>query len=209
MKTIPQYGFMLFLTLLLFSGTALIAQQSEEVLAREKAMQEEMEMRKQMLEEQQEQMKEMEIQFAEKSRKMEERSRESSRARASMRSSGYGDEPFLPYWGLQENRTELTLRNTFRGESDSSNGVFQVDEGARYFKINIHGRVRSGEISIKVKYPNGKVLKEMTINPSAEINYNQSMTIKEGEEDKYIGSWTYTIKAEKAEGDYILQIITQ
>jgi len=93
MKTIHQFGSLLFLILFFGAGNILQAQQSEEQLAREKAMQEEMEMRKQMLEEQQEHMKEMEIQFAEQSREMEERSRESSRARASMRSSGYGDEP--------------------------------------------------------------------------------------------------------------------
>jgi hypothetical protein len=209
MKAIQPIGFLFFFILVHFAGNTIQAQHKQEGPDREKAMQEEMEIRKQMLEEQQEQMKEMEIQFAEQYRDMEERSGEPSRTSVSFRSSGYEHDPILPYWGLQENRTELTLRNSFRGGSDSSKGEFDVEKGTRLFRINIHGRVRSGEITVKVKYPGSKVFKELTITSSAEINYSQSLTIKEGEEDKYIGTWTYEVNAEKAEGDYILQISSQ
>ena len=68
--------------------------------------------------------------------------------------------------------------------------------------------MRSGEIRIKVQMPDGQVFRDMTINSSAEISFHQTLTIKEGEGDKYIGSWKYTVVAEKAEGNYMLQIST-
>ncbi len=72
----------------------------------------------------------------------------------------------------------------------------------------ISGKVRAGEIIIKVLYPGGKVFKELTITSSAEISFNQSLTFKEGSEEKYVGSWTYEVRAEKAEGNYTLAIST-
>ena len=48
----------------------------------------------------------------------------------------------------------------------------------------------------------------MTINSSAEVTYSQSTTISEEEGDKYIGTWNYEVSAEKAEGNYMLQIMT-
>ncbi len=72
----------------------------------------------------------------------------------------------------------------------------------------ISGKVRAGEIIIKVLYPGGKVFKELTITSSAEITFTQSLTINEGSGDKYVGSWTYEVRAEKAEGNYTLAIST-
>ena len=74
----------------------------------------------------------------------------------------------------------------------------------------INGKVKSGEIQIIVKYPNGKEFKNLTINSAAEISYSQSLTLKEGEEskDKYIGTWNYEVKATFAEGNYMLQMMT-
>lgn len=208
MKTIHPFGAFLLIVMFLMAGFNLQAQQTDEELAREKEL-EEIQVRKDMLEEQEKKMKEMEIQFTEQSRVIEERARESSRARVAHRSSGAIVEPFfVPTMYGQENHTQLTLRNSFRGGSDSSKGEFEVEKGTRYFRCMINGKVRTGQITIKVEYPGGKVFKEMTITSSAEINYSQSLSIKEGEEGKYIGSWKYTVEAEKAEGDYILQIST-
>jgi hypothetical protein len=59
-----------------------------------------------------------------------------------------------------------------------------------------------------VEYPDGKPFKELTINSSADINFSQSISIEEDKADKYVGSWTYVIKADEAEGSYMLQIMT-
>ena len=218
MKTIRIFSSLLFIVMFLPAGFTLQAQQTEDELAKEKQLQEkqmehekqmeEMQARKEMLEEQQDKMRDMERHHAEQSRAMEARARESSRVRASYRSSGQFNEPFVAPMLYQGNQSQLTLRNSFKGGSDSSKGDFQVEKDTRHFRCMINGKVNSGEILIKIQYPGGIVFKELTINSSAEISFNQSLTIKEGEGDKYLGTWKYEIKATKAEGNYMLQIST-
>ena len=207
MKTIRIFSSLLFIVMFLTAGFTLQAQQTEDELAKEKQLQEkqlqEIQARKEMLEEQQDEMRDMERHYAEQAR-----ARESSRVKAFYRSSEHFDEPFVAPMLYQGNQSQLTLRNSFRGGSDSSKGDFQVEKDTRHFRCMINGKVNSGEIFIKIQYPGGKVFKELTINSSAEISFNQSLTIKEGEEDKYLGTWKYEIKATKAEGNYMLQIST-
>lgn len=216
MKTTRIFSSLLFVVMFLMAGFTMQAQQTKDELAREKQLQEqqlkeqqwkeqqlkEIQARKEMLEEQQNKMRDMERHHAEQARAME------ARTRASYRNSGQFDEPFVAPMLYQGNQSQLTLRNSFRGGSDSSKGDFQVEKDTRHFRCMINGKVNSGEIFIKIQYPGGKVFKELTINSSAEISFNQSLTIKEGEEDKYLGTWKYEIKATKAEGSYMLQIST-
>ena len=110
-----------------------------------------------------------------------------------------GDEPsyFIHSYG-QESQTQLTLRNSFNGESVSSEGEFEVDEGTRKIRLSANGKVRHGEIHIKVLYPNGKVFKDLNINSSAQITFNQSLTVKEEEQKNYVGTWKYQIKTKTA-----------
>ena len=72
----------------------------------------------------------------------------------------------------------------------------------------ISGSVGSGEIFIGIEYPDGKTFKELVINASADINFSQSISVKEEDEKKYVGSWNYVIKADEAEGNYMVQIMT-
>jgi len=172
---------------------------------KQEQLEREMNMKQKQLE-QEMKMKQMEIEFAERASQMVD-ARERERARIYVRSSG-DDEPYFIPFDSNRNQTQLTLRNTFRGGTDSSTGEFDVDETTRSIRCMINGKVNAGEIRIVVKYPNGKLFRDMTINSSAEISFNQSLTINEEEGDKYIGSWKYEVSAEKAEGNYMLQIST-
>jgi len=108
----------------------------------------------------------------------------------------------------QENQSSLTLRNSFNGTSDTSQGEFDVDESTSHIRCTINGKVRSGKINVKVLYPGGKVFKDLSITSSAEISFTQSLSIKEEELKKYAGTWRYEITADKAEGNYILSFMT-
>ena len=204
-----KHTLVIFFSLFLFigSGPKILAQQSNDEVVievekdrkmEEKAAQEaELKARKEMLEQQQDEMRSVEREYA-------THAREASRARSAYRVVE-SDTHHAPLY-FQESQTQLTLRNSFRGGTDSSKGEFDVETGIRYFRCNITGKVRSGEITVKILYPSDKVFKELTINSSAEISFSQSLNIKEGEESKYIGSWQYEVKAEKAEGNYMLII---
>jgi hypothetical protein len=217
-RTTPKSLTLIFV--ILFTGTALMAQSREKD---EKAAQEaEMKAKKEMLEQQQKQlqeqkkmqeekMREMEIIYADRARDFERQGRESSRARTYSRSSGLvssGDGNYFIYSGDQNSTSQLTLRNSFDWTSDSSKGEFEVSEGTRHFRVNINGKVKSGEIRIIVDYPSGDTFKDMTINSAAEISFSQSVTINEENPDKYVGDWSYKVIAEEAKGNYSLSIMT-
>lgn len=161
--------------------------------------------------EQEQKMKEMEIIYADRARDYErqarESARESSRAHTYVRSSGDAGNYFI-YSGDQNSTSQLTLRNSFDGTSDSSKGEFEVSEGTRHFRVNINGKVKSGEIRIIVDYPSGDTFKDMVINSAAEITFSQSVSISEEDPDKYVGDWSYKVIAEEAKGSYSLSIMT-
>jgi hypothetical protein len=238
MKTLTMNRILMMVILFALSGALAFAQEAPSEEEQKKAqmeeemkaaMEAEMRAKKEMLEQERQQMKqeqqrileqekkmrELERQYADQHRDMERqareayRARESSRARASSRSSGiYTEGAYVAPMMAHQNQSQLTLRNSFRGGTDTSKGEFEVEPGTKHFKCVISGKVNSGEIYIAVEYPDGKAFKELTINSAAEISFSQSLTIKEEEEKRYFGAWKYVVKAEKAEGSYMLQIMT-
>jgi hypothetical protein len=209
MKTTRLTGQILMILLLFTAGFTLNAQEKEEDL--KKIREQQMIERKKMLEEQQEQVKVIQKEAAERQKELEIQAREAARAPRPPSVSGffYGSdgEPFV-ITSDQRNQSQLTLRKNFNGNTDTSSGEFDVEDGVRQFRCVINGNVRSGAITIKLEYPDGKVFKDLTINSSADISFSQSMSFKEGEAKNYIGAWKYVIEADKAEGNYMLQIMT-
>ena len=146
-------------------------------------------------------MRQLEEEYADQAKIFERQAREYRRVPSIIGSTGsYQEGKYLLGTFGQESQSQLTLRKSFRGTTNTSKGEFEVEPGIRHF--------RSGEILIGVEYPDGKTFKELVINSSADINFSQSISIKEGEEKKYTGSWSYVVKADKAEGNYMLQIMT-
>jgi len=197
--------FPLILSLLLL-GSVLMAQTKEEKKAELKAKQEQVEI-------QRKQMKEQQLKTIELERSYAEQAREASSARTSTwvypSSTGFEDESSVYFISEdQGNQSKLTIRNTFDGNSTSSKGEFDVDESTRHIRFRMNGKVRSGEISIKVVYPDGKVFKELTMISPTDISFTQSITINEKEMKKYVGSWQYEVSADKAEGSYSLSFMT-
>ena len=161
MKSIRYYSHILLATIILMTCSALMAQDEESEMKKQKAIQEEeikrqkeiqvwemrrqkeiqeeeMRIRKEMLEEQREQMKQMEQQHDDQMRDMEFRARESSRARSVIRSSGVNPEGvyLIESFG-QDNQSQLTLRKNFRGTSTTSKGEFEVEKQIKHFRCLI------------------------------------------------------------------------
>jgi len=237
MKSLKTYRYLILALIFLMAGIVVMAQdkeaekkmqeaiQQEEMQAKrdqqqaERAMQkalqaEKMQARKNLLEEQhqhqQDQMRSLEREYADQARFFEREAREYSRTEPFVVGSGWTNpqNTYLLSSSGQGNQSQLTLRKAFRGTSNTSKGEFEVESGIRHFKCMISGSAKSGEIFIGVEYPDGKTFKELTINASADINFSQSISIKEGDQKKYTGSWKYVIKSDKAEGNYMLQIMT-
>lgn len=200
-----MFSFSLIFMLL---GSIAMAQTKEDQ-EREK----EMKAKQEQLEKQRQQLKEQQLKTEELERVFEEQARASERARSAVRASTgavvFDGEPFYVSLPYQENSSTLTLRNSFDGVTDSSKGEFDVNENTSQIRCTINGKVRSGKINVRVLYPNGKVFKDLAITSSAEISFSQSLSIKEDEKNKYVGSWTYEVTADKAEGSYNMSFLTR
>ncbi len=213
MKTIRYIGIITGLIIFSLHSSQVQAQSKDIPPAPPKAAQEaELKAKKEMLELQKQEMKEQEVYFKEQQIMAEELARSSgsssasSRARVIYRTPGDSDSYFISSYD-EGNQSQLTLRNTFKGSSDTSKGQFEVGEDTRNFRIMIRGKVNSGEIKIRLLYPDGKVFKDQAINSSAEVTLTQSITIKDSS-SKYFGSWTYEVESDEAMGDYMLTIST-
>lgn len=103
--------------------------------------------------------------------------------------------------------SKLTLSKRYSGQSTSKTGTFNIEEGVTRIRLQISGTVEVGKIGLELYLPGKKVLKQLTIDDSADISWSQSINIKEGE-TKYYGEWTYVIKAESVEGRYQMSINT-
>jgi hypothetical protein len=209
MKTQTLFRMLSLSLLFVMLGSVAMAQTKEE----KKAMEEEMKIKQEQIEMQRKQMKEQQLKTIELEKAYAEQARASSRAREAARvytrSSGFGDEgSYFIYSGGQENQSQLTIRNSFDGETDTSKGEFDVDQSTSHIRCTINGKARSGKINIKVLYPGGKVFKDLSITSSAEISFSQSMSLEEDEKNKYVGAWTYQVIADKAEGSYTLSFMT-
>ena len=104
--------------------------------------------------------------------------------------------------------SQLSLSKSFDGESTKNEGTFEVDEKVAYINFSINGSVKEGRIRIIITLPNGEKLKEMTIDNTADIQFNQ-MIRPRSEENKYSGKWNYEIEAVKAVGNYRLSLQTK
>jgi hypothetical protein len=207
MKNLTIYRIIPLTFSFLLLTTAAMAQTKEE----KKLKEEELKAKQELIEIQRKQMKEQQAQTIELERAYAEQARETARnsARIYSRSSGFGDEPsYYIYSGGQENQSQLTIRNSFDGESDSSEGEFDVDDNTSHIRCSINGKANAGKITIKILYPGGKVFKNLSITSSAQISFSQSFSIQEDEKDKYVGAWSYKITADKAEGSYSLSFMT-
>jgi hypothetical protein len=207
---------LIFIFLLI--GALVMAQSKEQDQKAEEQAAMEMKAKKEMLEQQEQAMKQLEYSFEDQSSSRARSARSSSRSsgrsssasRAYVVSSGDHSDYFVHSGFSQNSQTQLTLRNSFDGTSNSSKGQFEVDENTRHFRVMINGKVKSGEIRIIVDYPNGDTFKDLVLNSAAEITFSQSVSISEEDQDsdKYIGDWNYKVIAEDAKGNYMLQIQT-
>jgi hypothetical protein len=101
--------------------------------------------------------------------------------------------------------TRLNLSKHFEGESLSKTGTFMVEEGIRILDISIKGSVQEGSITLSISKPGKNLFKELVIDSSADVEWNQLFTIREDNKENN-GDWTYKIEAAKAKGFYSLSI---
>ncbi len=131
--------------------------------------------------------------------------RERSKARAASRARD--DYVYVTSYGSNEHNSRLTLSKNYNGQSIDKQGTFEVEDKITKLKLSIEGHVNSGSISVSLVLPDGIIYKSLTMDDSADIQWSESLNIKEGE-TKYFGTWKYRIKTKVADGSYHLSINT-
>jgi hypothetical protein len=131
--------------------------------------------------------------------------RERSRARALSRARE--DYVYVTGWGSNEHNSRLTLSKNYNGQSIDKQGTFEVEDNVTKLKMSIEGHVNSGSITVSLILPGGKPYKSLTMDDSADIQWSESLNIKE-DEKKYYGTWKYRINTKVADGSYLLSINT-
>ena len=133
------------------------------------------------------------------------RTRASSRARATSRPRE--DYFYYTNYSSGEHNSRLMLSKRYNGQSIDKQGTFEIDDEIKKLKLSIEGKVNSGSITVSLILPDGKPYKSLTMDDTADIQWSESLTIKE-DETKYYGTWKYRITTKVAEGSYHLSINT-
>ena len=105
----------------------------------------------------------------------------------------------------EEKSSRLILKKSFDSESLTKKSNFKVEEDQNKIKLSISGSCSSGKIAISVLLPSKEVFKNIEIDPSADVEWSQTIRFLE-EKDKYIGNWSIEINVINAVGNYYLKI---
>jgi hypothetical protein len=135
----------------------------------------------------------------------EAQSREMSRTRSLSRARE--DYIYVSGYGSGEHNSKLTLSKNYNGQSIDKQGTFEVEDKITKLKLSIEGHVNSGSIKVSLLLPDGKIYKSLTMDDSADIQWSESLNIKEGV-TKYFGTWKYRITTKVADGSYHMSINT-
>ena len=134
-----------------------------------------------------------------------EASREMSRTRSLSRARE--DYIYVTGYGSGEHNSRLTLSKNYNGQSIDKQGTFEVEDKITKLKLSIEGHVNSGSIKLSLILPDGKIYKSLTMDDSADIQWSESLNIKE-DVTKYFGTWKYRITTKVADGSYHMSINT-
>jgi hypothetical protein len=110
--------------------------------------------------------------------------------------------------GGDKDMSELRLTKSFKGESVETTKKFSVTADNTSLNFNLSGQVKSGIISVTLFKPNGSKYKAIEIDPTSDISYSQGIDLKKDPKE-CTGDWQIKIKADKADGNYRLNILTR
>ena len=104
------------------------------------------------------------------------------------------------------NQDNLSINKTLTEESSSADFNYEVKKGASGMSVHVNGAIDSGTVKITVKRPDGEVYNEYTLSSLASVNWKQTINFEDLKETEYLGKWTVTVTAEKARGNYSVQL---
>jgi hypothetical protein len=124
----------------------------------------------------------------------------------SYRFGGNFNNPMTGVYSGERENTSLSISKTLEDVTISTDFYYDVKEGSSRVSFYVSGTLKSGELKITLKQPDKTTFQEITISPLADVNWNQLFSWDEDEADEYIGKWIISISANKAAGNYRVQV---
>ena len=119
----------------------------------------------------------------------------------------YGSpEDGLGMWTHRENSTLSISKNLESETTYSTDFSYQIKSGSMAVSFMVQGAVKSGQMMITLKKPDGKAFQEINISQLADVNWNQTFRWEEDDEEEFLGKWIITVKADKAVGNYSIRV---
>jgi hypothetical protein len=107
--------------------------------------------------------------------------------------------------GGREN-TSLSISKSLEDVTFSTDFTYEVKEESSRISFFVSGTLKAGELKITLKKPDKTAIQEFTISPLADVNWNQQFNWDEDEAEGYLGKWIISISANKANGNYRVQV---
>jgi hypothetical protein len=105
-----------------------------------------------------------------------------------------------------DSQDNLSINKDLTDESSTADFNYEVKEGAKGMSLRVNGTIDSGKVVVTIKRPDGELFNEYTLSSLANVNWRQNLKFEDQKESEYLGKWTVTISAEKAKGNYSVQI---
>ncbi|MFA6481928.1 MAG: hypothetical protein WCW62_05085 [Bacteroidales bacterium] len=119
---------------------------------------------------------------------------------------GPGDAVNIYNFGHNRENSSLSISKSLEDVTFSTDFYYEVKEGTSNISFFVNGNVKAGELKITLKKPDKSAIQEFTISPLADVNWNQQFSWDEEESDGYLGKWSISISASKANGTYRVQV---
>ncbi|MFA5816957.1 MAG: hypothetical protein WC865_15225 [Bacteroidales bacterium] len=119
-----------------------------------------------------------------------------------------GEQDAINVYSFNGNRenTSLSISKTLEDVTFSTDFYYDVKNGSSNISFFVNGTLKAGELKITLKKPDKTAFQEITISPLADVNWNQQFRWDEEVTDEYLGKWTISITAAKANGNYRVQV---
>jgi hypothetical protein len=127
---------------------------------------------------------------------------------------GFSDDQLGMFGFLQDaskESSQLTLSKSFtKGESLETTKKFTVSSTFTVLNMTLKGQVKTGAIAVTLIKPNGNKFKSIVIDPTSDVSFSFNHKLDTEKDPKeWTGDWQINIKADKADGNYRLNIMTR
>ncbi len=109
-------------------------------------------------------------------------------------------------YGMDRENSSLSISKNLEDVTIANDFFYDAKTGSTNISFFVNGSLKAGELKITLKKPDKTTFQEITISPLADVNWNQSFRWDEEETDEYLGKWTISISASKANGNYRVQV---